>query len=244
MPGTAAYEREDQAVAVWNHRDQVQPFALSPNLRPGMEVAARIARQMHAMLVAHSDNLEQHLEAEDQSSVDAWLRELDALTPASVEPTEAEHHVKILAEGLGNLLQALGVIRSDEQVSMTGPELLYQVELVADYCRAQAARQSVVATFQQRVDTWVQACFGESIRGDKIERNHRFFEESAEAVQSAGMTRSECHQLVAYVFDRPAGETAQEVGGVLNTLAAFCTAPRHRHERGWRDGTCPRVDEG
>ncbi|WP_262027606.1 hypothetical protein [Microvirga sp. Mcv34] len=79
-------------------------------------------------------------------------------------------------------------------------------------------------TYQERVLLWLLACFGEEIANDKIERNHRFFEEATEAVQAAGMTRSECHQLVDYVFDRPVGELFQEVGGVMNTLAALCLA--------------------
>jgi hypothetical protein len=79
-------------------------------------------------------------------------------------------------------------------------------------------------SFQQRVDDWLLKCFGEEIARDKTERNHRFLEESLELVQSLGCTRSEAHQLVDYVFDRPDGETAQECGGVMVTLAALCLA--------------------
>lgn len=78
--------------------------------------------------------------------------------------------------------------------------------------------------FQERVLPWLLACFGQEIASDKMERNHRFFEEAAETVQAAGMTRSEAHQLVDYVFDRPTGELPQEVGGVMVTLAALCLA--------------------
>lgn len=78
--------------------------------------------------------------------------------------------------------------------------------------------------FQQRVQPWMQACFGPVISADTKERNHRFFEESTELVQATGMTVSEAHQLVDYVYGRPAGEPAQEVGGVMVTLAALCLA--------------------
>lgn len=78
--------------------------------------------------------------------------------------------------------------------------------------------------FQQRVQPWLLACFGAEIAADRMERNHRFFEESTEAVQANGMTRSEAHQLVDYTFDRPVGELSQEVGGVMITLAALCLA--------------------
>lgn len=83
-----------------------------------------------------------------------------------------------------------------------------------------------VRPFQNRVDSWVIACFGLEIRDDKRERQHRFFEEAAELIQAFGTTRDEAHQLVDYVYGRPAGEWSQEVGGVLLTLAALCNASR------------------
>lgn len=78
--------------------------------------------------------------------------------------------------------------------------------------------------FQRRVHDWIVACFGEEIGADKVERNHRFLEESLELVQSLGCSQSEAHQLVDYVFNRDIGQPFQEVGGVMNTLAALCTA--------------------
>ncbi len=77
---------------------------------------------------------------------------------------------------------------------------------------------------QQRVQPWLLECFGAEIAGDKQERNHRFLEEAVELVQANGCTASEAHQLVDYVFGRPVGEPAQEVGGVMVTLAALCLA--------------------
>ncbi len=85
-------------------------------------------------------------------------------------------------------------------------------------------------TFQARVHDWVCACFGQEIAFDLTERNHRFLEEALELVQSTGCTASEAHQLVDYVFNRPAGEPAQEVGGVRVTLAALCTAAAIRDD--------------
>jgi NTP pyrophosphatase (non-canonical NTP hydrolase) len=83
---------------------------------------------------------------------------------------------------------------------------------------------SASEAFQSRVQPWMLACFGAEIAADKMERNHRFFEESTETVQANGMTRSEAHQLVDYVYDRPVGELHQEIGGVMVTLAALCLA--------------------
>ena len=79
-------------------------------------------------------------------------------------------------------------------------------------------------TFQLRVDDWIMACFGIEIGADRAERNHRFLEEALELVQANGCTRSEAHQLVDYVFSRPTGQITQEVGGVMLTLSALCTA--------------------
>ncbi len=83
---------------------------------------------------------------------------------------------------------------------------------------------NVAGTFQSRVQTWMMACFGEMISGDREERNHRFLEEALELVQSTGCTAHEAHQLVDYVYGRDTGEPQQEVGGVMVTLAALCLA--------------------
>ena len=79
-------------------------------------------------------------------------------------------------------------------------------------------------TFQRRTHDWMLECFGEALAADRLERNHRFIEEALELVQSAGMPQTEAHMLVDYVYGRPAGETSQEVGGVMVTLAALCSS--------------------
>jgi hypothetical protein len=87
-----------------------------------------------------------------------------------------------------------------------------------------ARLQGRQASFQARVVGWLHAAFGEAVAKDRTERNHRFLEESLELVQALGCTRSETMQLVDYVYDRPVGRPAQEVGGVSTTLAALCNA--------------------
>lgn len=79
-------------------------------------------------------------------------------------------------------------------------------------------------TFQERVGTWMRTCFGEIIPGDVEERNHRFLEEALELVQACGCSKEEAHQLVDYVYGREVGEKEQEVGGVMVTLSALCSA--------------------
>lgn len=79
-------------------------------------------------------------------------------------------------------------------------------------------------SYQERINKWMLACFGPAISADKTERNYRFLEEALELVQANGCTRDEACQLVDYVYGRPQGDINQEVGGVMVTLAALCTA--------------------
>ena len=89
---------------------------------------------------------------------------------------------------------------------------------------------SAFTLFQDGVYQWVKACFGETTARSKKERNFRFLEEALELVQSTGCTKDEAHMLVDYVFGRPVGDTSQEVGGVMVTLAALCSANDVRME--------------
>lgn len=81
-------------------------------------------------------------------------------------------------------------------------------------------------SFQERVASWMQECFGPVIAADQVERNHRFLEEALELVQACGCTADEAHKLVDYTFGRDIGERSQEVGGVMVTLAALCLAQK------------------
>jgi hypothetical protein len=78
--------------------------------------------------------------------------------------------------------------------------------------------------YQNRVNDWMLACFGEGVTQDPVERSFRFLEEALELVQANGCTAEEAARLVEYVYGRPVGERAQEVGGVAVCLAALCTA--------------------
>lgn len=78
--------------------------------------------------------------------------------------------------------------------------------------------------FQSRIAAWMQTCFGPEISADKVERDLRFLEEALELVQANGTTRETACNVLDYVFGRPVGETSQEVGGVMVTLAALCLA--------------------
>ena len=86
-------------------------------------------------------------------------------------------------------------------------------------------RQSL-ETYQLLVADWCVECFGATTADDVVERNWRFLEEALELVQSLGGGAEEAHQLVDYVFGRPAGEPSQELGGTMVTLAALAAANR------------------
>lgn len=81
-----------------------------------------------------------------------------------------------------------------------------------------------ITSFQSRVERWLEACFSTDVRTNRGERTHRFLEEALELAQANGCTRDDAFALVEYVFGRPAGEAAQEVGGVMVTLASLCSA--------------------
>jgi hypothetical protein len=81
-----------------------------------------------------------------------------------------------------------------------------------------------VSSYQVRVAVWATHCFGEQVAYDKGIRNYRFLEEALELVQAGGCTKEEALKLVDYVYGRPVGDLRQEVGGVMVTLAALCSA--------------------
>lgn len=78
--------------------------------------------------------------------------------------------------------------------------------------------------FQDRVKPWMTACFGDAISSDRLERGDRLLEEVFELLQAGGYPKERVAALAAYVWSRPEGEPAQEVGGVMVTLAAYCLA--------------------
>lgn len=81
-----------------------------------------------------------------------------------------------------------------------------------------------ITSFQERVEGWLKACFTPAVRSDRTERTHRFLEEALELAQANGCSREDAVNLVEYVYGRPAGIADLEVGGVMVTLAALCSA--------------------
>ena len=77
-------------------------------------------------------------------------------------------------------------------------------------------------SYQQRVADWMQQAFIPSLYSNMTERGDRLLEEVLELLQAHGYDQARVATLVQYVFGRPAGEPAQEVGGVMVTLAGYC----------------------
>ena len=100
----------------------------------------------------------------------------------------------------------------------------YWEKQVEKYQAMVADNRPAPESFQQRVAPWMQECFGPEISADVVERCDRYTEESLELVQSLGYTRDRVDIIADYVFSRPLGEPAQEVGGARVTLAALCLA--------------------
>ena len=87
----------------------------------------------------------------------------------------------------------------------------------------QASRRAGRHGFQGRVARWMARIFQPSLYCDMTERGDRLLEEVLELLQSKGYDPARVQTLVDYVYGRPVGEPAQEVGGVMVTLAAYCS---------------------
>jgi hypothetical protein len=75
---------------------------------------------------------------------------------------------------------------------------------------------------QSRIWTWC----GETFEGlidwrSRQERCFRFLEEALELVQALDVPKAEAQRMLDYVYSRPAGEPAQELGGVAITLMSL-----------------------
>lgn len=79
-----------------------------------------------------------------------------------------------------------------------------------------------IGAYQERVGAWVETTFGRASLTDRAERARRLLEEAAEAAQALGLPRHEAQAVLRDVYAREPGEPGQEMGGVMNTLAAAC----------------------
>lgn len=120
--------------------------------------------------------------------------------------------------------EAEDFVRSDDLAKGLQPGPVDKAE--ATILNAAASGEMVPATeaLQARVWPWMLTCFGEEVSRDKEERGDRLLEEVFELLQSGGYDPARVLALRDYVWSRDVGEPAQEVGGVMITLAAYCLA--------------------
>jgi hypothetical protein len=96
--------------------------------------------------------------------------------------------------------------------------------LLEDSCKPREEKPVSSKPYQARVFDWEVRCFGEADALDQKTRRQRFLEEALELVQACGMPRTEAHEVLNYVYNRPVGDAYQEVGGTMVSLAALCAA--------------------
>ncbi len=65
-----------------------------------------------------------------------------------------------------------------------------------------------------RILEWVHRCFGVHPDHGPTDRATRLLEEAIEVAQAAGVSQARAHAVLVHVYSRPAGELAQEIGGV------------------------------
>lgn len=152
----------------------------------------------------------------------AWFREGQKSVAVAATELDQERDIRADRETTITLIaESLGVTPEPHQT------FFERLTEAAGAVRAQP--------YQERVHPFMLECFGAKTAWDTTERQHRFLEEALELVQATGCSASEAHQLVDYVFGRPIGEPHQEVGGVMVTLAALCTAAGLKMDRAGDD---------
>lgn len=77
--------------------------------------------------------------------------------------------------------------------------------------------------FQSRAIQWAHVCFEHMVVDDTHMRAVRFLEEALELAQALGCGHASARAVVDYVYGRPAGDPAQEIGGTMVTLAVLAS---------------------
>lgn len=83
---------------------------------------------------------------------------------------------------------------------------------------------STLPDLQAAIAKWVVAAFGEETAKNVSDRAWRFIEETFELAQALEIPREYIIKLLDYVYNRPVGETKQELGSTFLTLAGLASA--------------------
>ncbi|WP_416056916.1 hypothetical protein [Stenotrophomonas maltophilia] len=151
-----------------------------------------------------------------------------------IELTACQLHEALLMAGtpeLGVPFEDRGRVRIfQSETGHSGPGLYCEcVDVEEEGCILLDGTSPAIApsaqaghTFQAGVAEWMGECFLPSLYSNMTERGDRLLEEVLELLQAHGYDKRRVATLVDYVFGRPVGEPAQEVGGVMVTLAGYC----------------------
>lgn len=77
---------------------------------------------------------------------------------------------------------------------------------------------------QEMLVSWAEMAFGRMEATSIPQRGVRLLEEAIEAFQACGGDEAIAHKLVSFVFSRPPGTVAQELGGVAVTTLLLAAA--------------------
>lgn len=81
---------------------------------------------------------------------------------------------------------------------------------------------SIMKILTRIAHDWAIRCFGIEHVTNLPVRALRTLEETTELAQALGLSRDQAHLCVDRVYDRPAGDADQEIGGVMVTLNVLC----------------------
>ena len=156
----------------------------------------------------------------NHTSAELWT-EIDAAVSEALRPQPSGE----TREAVARIVEALegSKDRGDSSVILSQSDLRALLS-ARPAPVASGGQHSSGEAFQPRVHQWLLDCFGWEIAGDRQERGDRLLEEVLELLQSGGYDPARVAALRDYVWGRPVGEPAQEVGGVMVTLAAYCVA--------------------
>jgi len=128
-----------------------------------------------------------------------------------IRPPLTDRQIEQLAEGYPPGSPTLRVLDLEEALTSMAQELR----------QARAARRD---ERQAAIFVWAKAAFTVEQATSLPQRALRLLEEAVEAAQACGLAEDKAIDIVGFVYDRPAGDLAQELGGVGVTVLALAAA--------------------